>query len=74
MILNDIVSDEFAADNTLTAADLEKHKGTIDNIRIIDTQASLTVINQLQAIRNYYTFNDFDIARYKINGGKPPLD
>lgn len=66
--LNDIVSDEFAADNTLTAADLEKHKGTIDNIRIIDTQASLTVINQLQAIRNYYTFNDFDIARYKING------
>ena len=66
--LHNIIEKEFAVGNTLTLEDIEGNAGTIDNIRITDYPATLTVINQLQGIRNYYRFADTDILAYEIDG------
>ena len=41
---------------------------TIENIYIANKEATLKALNQNQATRGYYTFNDVDVAQYDING------
>lgn len=66
--LENIAETHFSIDNTLTQKDINENKDTVDNIRINEFSQSLEVYNQIQAIRNYYEFNDVDIDRYEING------
>jgi len=66
--LQDIKIREFAADNTLTTADILNNMGTISNIRINDYEPALKFYNQTQSIRLYYEFTDVDVDRYIING------
>ncbi|WP_094546589.1 UPF0182 family protein [Petroclostridium xylanilyticum] len=66
--LENIIEKEFPLKNDLTMQDIAQNRVTIDNIRITDFPATLTVLNQLQGIRNYYRFTDTDIATYNING------
>ncbi len=54
----------------LTIEDIRKHPETVENIRITDNSANLTVANALQATRGYYSFGDMDILPYEINGQK----
>lgn len=61
---------EFDVKNDLTAPQLSNHKEITDNIRILDLSANLTVLNQIQGIRNYYRFNETDIVPYNIDGIK----
>lgn len=58
----------FPVDNNLTQKDINENKDTVDNIRINEFSQANEVYNQIQAIRNYYRFNDIDIDRYNING------
>lgn len=48
--------------------DLDKHKPTIDNIRLWDWRPLQLSYNQLQGLSYYYNFNSIDIDRYLING------
>lgn len=66
--LNNIIEREFPVKNDLTLEDIAANEKTINNIRITDFPATLTVLNQLQGIQNYYRFKDTDIATYDING------
>ncbi|WHH59419.1 UPF0182 family protein [Petroclostridium sp. X23] len=66
--LENIIEKEFPVDNNLSAQDIANNNVTINNIRITDFPATLTVLNQLQGIRNYYRFVDTDISVYDING------
>lgn len=66
--LDKIKEFNFPASDDLTAKDIEDNKGTVDNIRITEFSQELDVYNQIQAIRNYYKFNDVDIDRYIIDG------
>ncbi len=66
--LNDIIEEEFPVSNNLTLEDIAQNSQTINNIRITDYPATLTILNQLQGIRNYYRFEDTDVATYDING------
>jgi len=59
--------------NTLTAADLEANAETIDNIRILDYNSTVTAFNKLQGIKPYYTFNNTDITSYTVNGKKTAI-
>ncbi|SKB00110.1 hypothetical protein SAMN05443428_14115 [Caloramator quimbayensis] len=68
--LENLAEKDFNVTNTLTSKDLEENKGTIENIRIAEFSQVLDVYNQIQAIRNYYKFNDVDIDRYIIDGKK----
>ncbi len=66
--LDDVDIKDFAADNTLTANDINDNVETINNIRINDFEPAQQFYNQTQSIRQYYTFNDVDVDRYMING------
>jgi uncharacterized membrane protein (UPF0182 family) len=52
----------------LTLGGLSNEKEIIDNLRFWDWRALKDTYQQIQSIRLYYTFNDIDVDRYKING------
>ncbi len=58
----------YSAGETLTWEDLEQNPGTINNVRLWDYRPLMNTLNQLQAIRLYYRFNDIDIDRYRVEG------
>jgi uncharacterized membrane protein (UPF0182 family) len=66
--LNTVKEQDFAAEERLTAAALERNSLTIKNIRLWDHRPLLTSFAQLQEIRTYYKFADVDVDRYKLNG------
>ena len=68
--LRDVQMNSFEADNTVTAADLDNNKSTIENVRLWDPDPAILeqTYNQLQQIRNFYQFNDVDIDRYVVDG------
>lgn len=66
--LDDVDIKAFAADNKLTALDINANVETINNIRINDFDPAQQFYNQTQSIRQYYTFHDVDVDRYMING------
>ncbi len=47
---------------------LERHSGTIKNVRLWDHRPLLDVYRQLQQIRTYYLISDVDVDRYYIDG------
>ncbi len=66
--LNDVAGVEFPADESLTYESLSENEETLKNVRIIDFNSTLSATNELQSIRNYYTFKDLDMTKYDING------
>jgi uncharacterized membrane protein (UPF0182 family) len=66
--LDTIKSQEFPAEEKLSADDLKRHELTINNIRLWDHRPLLTTYAQLQEIRPYYKFVDVDNDRYVVDG------
>ena len=66
--LDKIENEDFPADETLNAADLQRNEATIKNIRLWEHQPLLATYAQLQEIRTYYKFVDVDNDRYNIDG------
>ncbi len=56
--------------NTLTQADLDANRDTIENIRVLDYNSTVTAFNKLQGIKPYYAFKNTDVASYTIDGKK----
>lgn len=59
---------KFSPNADLDLSTFEGNADVINNINITDDEATLKALNQNQAIRGYYTFNDIDMAQYDING------
>jgi uncharacterized membrane protein (UPF0182 family) len=55
----------------LSAADLASSPGTLDNIRLWDSQPLIAANRQLQQLRLYYTFSTADVDRYPLQGLSP---
>ncbi len=68
--LDNISEVVFDVKDNLTAETISQNSEVTENIRILDLNANLTVLNQIQGIRNYYKFNETDIVPYEINGKK----
>lgn len=66
--ITDIRTEEFPAKTTLAERDLAENKDTFEKIRITDFNSTISAVNSLQSIRNYYKFNDSDVTKYDING------
>ncbi|HEX9662190.1 MAG TPA: UPF0182 family protein [Candidatus Binatia bacterium] len=66
--LDKIASQEFPAEEQLTAADIKQNDATIKNIRLWDHRPLLASYGQLQEIRTYYKFVDVDNDRYVVDG------
>ena len=66
--LNEIEERDFPVKENLTYQKLKNNKTTYNNIRLWDSRPLKSTYSQLQEIRSYYTFNDIDVDRYKIDG------
>ncbi|MGH7301032.1 MAG: UPF0182 family protein, partial [Candidatus Rokuibacteriota bacterium] len=66
--LDRMVEKDFAAEDNLDAAALERNDLTIKNVRLWDHRPLLTTYGKLQEIRTYYSFRDVDVGRYTLNG------
>jgi uncharacterized protein len=64
--LENIDVETFDPGNSLTLADVQNNRQTVDNIRLWDTRPLLETNRQLQRIRLYYEFFGADIDRYTI--------
>ena len=52
----------------LPVSDLLREADTVRNVRLWDYRPLLQTYNQIQALRQYYAFNDIDVDRYVIDG------
>src|SRR5262249_51229681 len=52
----------------LTVRNVERNRGTVQNIRLWDYRPLQTTYQQLQRLKPYYDFPDVDIDRYQIGG------
>lgn len=68
--LNKVEERDFAVSNNLAPENVANNSAALDSVRIIDMPSTLTMLNQIQGIRNYYTFHEMDIVPYEINGEK----
>ncbi len=66
--LDKVESQDFPADEQLTADDIKRNDLTIKNIRLWEHRPLLATYGQKQEIRTYYKFVDVDNDRYLING------
>jgi uncharacterized protein len=66
--LNNVQREEFVVKDDLSASDLERNAGTLNNIRLWDYKTLLSTYQELQSLRLYYRFNDVDIDRYTLDG------
>lgn len=58
----------YAAEQALTLESIERNRATIRNVRLWSPLPLLDAYQQLQAIRQYYVFNDVDVDRYVVDG------
>ncbi|HXF62389.1 MAG TPA: UPF0182 family protein [Caldilineaceae bacterium] len=58
----------YQVEGALTAEDLLTEAETVRNVRLWDYRPLLQTYNQVQALRQYYAFNDIDVDRYTIDG------
>ena len=56
---------------TVSAADLASAPGTLDNIRLWDSQPLIAANRQLQQLRLYYAFTSAAVDRYPLQGLSP---
>lgn len=66
--LDSIEINSFQVNETLSVADLLADRETVRNMRLWDYRPLLQTYNQIQALRQYYQFNDIDVDRYTIDG------
>ena len=66
--LDKFVVKEYPATPDLTYEDIDRHRSTVDNVRLWDPRVLLQTYGQLQEMRPYYRFSDVDVARYWIDG------
>ena len=66
--LNKVEIKQFNAEQTLNRKDIDENKTTVNNIPINDYRPAKEIYNQIQGLKNYYTFHDIDMDRYMVNG------
>ncbi len=62
--LSEIAERPFAANTTLTPAEIEANDATVENIRLWDADHLREAYSQIQTIQQYYHFPDVDVDRY----------
>lgn len=62
--LTEVTPRAFAAENNLTAQQIEANRATVENIRLWGKDQIQAQYNQLQTVQQYYHFQDVDVDRY----------
>ena len=66
--LDKIQESTYNADRAVSPQGLAEQPETIRNVRLWDYRPLLQTYNQVQALRQFYAFNDVDVDRYQVNG------
>ncbi len=66
--LSNIVRTESSLAGTLTRADLDRNRVTLQSVRLWDYRPLQSAYQQLQEIQQYYKFQEVDVDRYTVNG------
>ena len=66
--LDEIINNDFPAEQSVTIEAIEANPKTLDNVRLLDPRPLRDTFNQVQAIRQFYEFTDVDVDRYVLNG------
>jgi uncharacterized protein len=66
--LDQVSTQGFGGDSSLTAQQTSDDRATVDNLRLWDFRPLQDTYSQLQTIRTYYTFHDIDLDRYTLDG------
>ena len=66
--LDQIEEAQYPANQAVTPKEFDENPETIRNIRLLDPIPLLDTFNQIQAIRQFYTFRDVDVDRYTLGG------
>ncbi|MBQ7668981.1 MAG: UPF0182 family protein [Clostridia bacterium] len=66
--INNVDEHLFQVTPSLTGTIVDSNFKTVDNIAIVDGETTVKALNQNQATKDYYKFNDADMALYNING------
>ena len=66
--LDKIQESTYNADRAVSPQGLAEQPETVRNIRLWDYRPLLQTYNQIQALRQFYAFNDVDVDRYQVNG------
>jgi uncharacterized membrane protein (UPF0182 family) len=64
---------EIDVANDPIEADVRTQFADISSVRLWDYRPLLAAYQQLQALRQYYAFNDVDVDRYVLNGNETPV-
>lgn len=71
--LDNISAYPFDIKQNLSLDKIRNNIDIIDNVRVIDYKATLKSNNELQSIKDFYSFNDADIINHKLNGIDTPI-
>ena len=63
----------FDVGDTPTPPEARRELSDTSTVRLWDYRPLLAAYDQLQALRQYYTFNDVDVDRYQIGGKETPI-
>lgn len=66
--LDSIEERSYSAGADVTPSELLNEAETVRNVRLWDYRPLGETYNQIQALRQYYRFNDIDVDRYMIEG------
>ncbi|MCU0849357.1 MAG: UPF0182 family protein [Spirochaetes bacterium] len=64
----------FSNRTSISNADLQKNRDTLENIRLWDWRPLKQTYKQIQELKPYYSFNDVDVDRYLIRNRKTAVN
>ncbi|MEX2046912.1 MAG: UPF0182 family protein [Chloroflexota bacterium] len=71
--LADVEESQFNVAETPSQAEARRELSDTLSVRLWDYRPLLSVLNQIQALRQYYDFADVDVDRYTIGGREVPV-
>jgi uncharacterized membrane protein (UPF0182 family) len=67
MGLNNVEEVPYQLDN-IDPSELAPNQQTLQNVRLVDTEAMASTYQKLQALRGYYQIDSLDVDRYQVDG------
>jgi uncharacterized membrane protein (UPF0182 family) len=72
--LDEVDGQPFGGTANITQAQLTADQATIDNLRLWDDRPLKATYQQLQSFRSYYSFQNINLDRYRIDGKYQQLE
>jgi len=62
--IDKVKTDTFTPTTTLTSSEVQRDQNALDNVRVNDQGQTVSIYNQLQSFKSYFTFPSASVDRY----------